>query len=78
MKAVRFWGTRGSLPVALTARDVREKLLGTLRAARGRPLDSESDLESILAAENLARHRGSRGVSRAGGESQRRAGAWAK
>ena len=49
MKGVRFWGTRGSLPVALTARDVREKLLGALRAARGRPLASEADLESILA-----------------------------
>jgi len=50
MKGVRFWGTRGSLPVALTARDVREKLLGALRAARGRALASESDLESILAS----------------------------
>jgi len=50
MKGVRFWGTRGSLPVALTARDVRAKLLGALRAARGRPLASESDLESILAS----------------------------
>ncbi len=50
MKGVRFWGTRGSLPVALTARDVREKLLGALRAARGRPLASESDLESVLAS----------------------------
>ena len=48
MKGVRFWGTRGSLPVALTARDVKEKLLGALRAARGRPLASESDLASIL------------------------------
>lgn len=48
MKGVRFWGTRGSLPVALTARDVREKLLGALRAARGRPLTSEADLESVL------------------------------
>ena len=40
---------RGSLPVALTARDVREKILGALRAARGRPLASETDLESIVA-----------------------------
>jgi phosphoribosyl 1,2-cyclic phosphodiesterase len=47
---VRFWGTRGSLPVALTATDVREKLLATLRAARGRPLASESDLAKALAA----------------------------
>jgi hypothetical protein len=37
MKRVRFWGTRGSLPVALTADGVRAKLLATLRAARGRP-----------------------------------------
>jgi len=49
MKGVRFWGTRGSLPVALTAADVRKKLLLALRAARGRTLDAESDLESILA-----------------------------
>ena len=45
---VRFWGTRGSLPVALTAPDVRRKLLAALRAARDRPLASESDLEAFL------------------------------
>jgi phosphoribosyl 1,2-cyclic phosphodiesterase len=50
MKGVRFWGTRGSLPVALTARDVRTKLLAALRAARGRDLGDESDLESLLAS----------------------------
>jgi phosphoribosyl 1,2-cyclic phosphodiesterase len=50
MNGVRFWGTRGSLPVALTAHDVREKLLGALRAARGRPLASETDLAAILAS----------------------------
>jgi phosphoribosyl 1,2-cyclic phosphodiesterase len=50
MKRVRFWGTRGSLPVALTADGVRAKLLATLRAARGRPLDSEADLEALLAS----------------------------
>ncbi len=47
---VRFWGTRGSLPVALTAAGVREKLLAALRAARGRSLASEADLEAILAS----------------------------
>jgi phosphoribosyl 1,2-cyclic phosphodiesterase len=46
---VRFWGTRGSLPVALTAADVRQKLLAALRAARGRALASEADLDTILA-----------------------------
>jgi len=49
MMRVRFWGTRGSLPVALTAVDVRAKLLATLRAARGRAQASESDLEAVLA-----------------------------
>ena len=47
---VRFWGTRGSLPVALTAAGVREKLLAALRAARGRPLSTEADLDAILAS----------------------------
>jgi phosphoribosyl 1,2-cyclic phosphodiesterase len=47
---VRFWGTRGSLPVALTAADVREKLLATLRAARGASLATESDLARTLGA----------------------------
>ena len=50
MKGVRFWGTRGSLPVALTAADVRAKLLAALRAARGRPIATEPDLEAILAS----------------------------
>ena len=33
MKRVRFWGTRGSLPVALTAADVRAKLVAAVRGA---------------------------------------------
>ena len=33
---VRFWGTRGSLPVALTASDVRAKVIAALRGAAGR------------------------------------------
>jgi len=50
MKAVRFWGTRGSLPVALTSADVRIKLLAALRASRGRPTATEPDLEAIVAS----------------------------
>ena len=49
MMRVRFWGTRGSLPVALTAAGVRHKLLAALRAARGRPMASDADLERIVA-----------------------------
>jgi phosphoribosyl 1,2-cyclic phosphodiesterase len=49
MKGVRFWGTRGSLPVALTAAGVRQKLLAVLRAARGRQFASDAELERFLA-----------------------------
>src|SRR5256885_6774322 len=37
---VRFWGTRGSMPVALTAADVRDKLAQALVAADGRRFGS--------------------------------------
>lgn len=37
---VRFWGTRGSLPAALTAEDVREKIARALHAASGQNLDT--------------------------------------
>ena len=50
MMRVHFWGTRGSLPVALTADGVREKLQAALRAARGRPLDTEADVQRVIAS----------------------------
>ncbi|HEY5897025.1 MAG TPA: MBL fold metallo-hydrolase [Burkholderiales bacterium] len=37
---VRFWGTRGSIPVALTAADIRDKLAQALVAASGKRFDS--------------------------------------
>jgi phosphoribosyl 1,2-cyclic phosphodiesterase len=49
MKAVRFWGTRGSLPVALTSAALGHKLRGVLRAARGQPIGSDDDIERLLA-----------------------------
>ena len=36
---VRFWGTRGSMPVSLTWRDLRDRLAQALVAANGRGLD---------------------------------------
>jgi phosphoribosyl 1,2-cyclic phosphodiesterase len=48
MKRVRFWGTRGSLPVALTASGVREKLIQALRAASGRTFASDGDLYAFV------------------------------
>jgi len=49
MKGVRFWGTRGSLPVALTAQGLHGKLRDVLRAARGQRLDSDADIDRFLA-----------------------------
>jgi phosphoribosyl 1,2-cyclic phosphodiesterase len=37
---VRFWGTRGSIPAAMTTRGVREKLIAALIAASGKELDT--------------------------------------
>ena len=37
---VRFWGTRGSIPVALTAADMRDRLAQALLAASGRSFAS--------------------------------------
>jgi len=37
---VRFWGTRGSMPVSLTWRDLRDRLAQALLLANGRQLDS--------------------------------------
>ena len=35
---VRFWGTRGVVPVSATARDVRDKIANALVVARGAPI----------------------------------------
>jgi phosphoribosyl 1,2-cyclic phosphodiesterase len=37
---IRFWGTRGSLPVGMTASAVRQKIVSALSAARGQPVDT--------------------------------------
>ena len=37
---VRFWGTRGSIPVALTSADIRDKVAQALVAAGGRRFES--------------------------------------
>ena len=42
MKRIRFWGTRGSLPVALTAADLRRRYIDVLREAASRDLQSDA------------------------------------
>lgn len=48
---IRFWGTRGSLPVSLTAAQVREKIIAALTQAQGRALDSPGKVRAYV--ENL-------------------------
>ena len=52
---IRFWGTRGSMPVALTWRDLRDRLAQALVAANGRQLDTIEKAQAF-AAEQLPFH----------------------
>ena len=45
---VRFWGTRGSLPVSLTAEDIKNKIVEALLAAAGRNLNTRADVEAFV------------------------------
>ena len=45
---VRFRGTRGSVPTALTADDVREKVIAALLASRGKDLRSEGQIRKFV------------------------------
>lgn len=45
---VRIWGARGSLPVALTSRQIRTKLVAALEGAIGRNLDSAGKIASYV------------------------------
>lgn len=51
---VRFWGTRGSLPVALKAEAVEQKLARALVAASGRSFTDESAARVFLANQPFA------------------------
>jgi phosphoribosyl 1,2-cyclic phosphodiesterase len=51
---VRFWGTRGSLPVALTATDVRTKVIAALRGAAGRNFATDREIETYVDSLGLA------------------------
>lgn len=48
---VHFWGTRGSLPVAPQAADVRDKIAAALVAAGGRRFANEADARAFLEGE---------------------------
>ena len=48
---VRFWGTRGSIPVALTTADVRDKLAQALLQASGRSFKNYEDAHAFASSE---------------------------
>jgi phosphoribosyl 1,2-cyclic phosphodiesterase len=48
---VRFWGTRGSIPVAMSSTEVRRKLIATLVRAAGRSLDTPEKATAFLERE---------------------------
>lgn len=48
---VRFWGTRGSLPVAARASDVRRKVARALLIAGGRKFEGEAEAMAFVDAE---------------------------
>jgi phosphoribosyl 1,2-cyclic phosphodiesterase len=48
---VRFWGTRGSIPVALTTADVRDKLAQALLQASGRSFKSYEEAHAFASSE---------------------------
>ena len=45
---VKLWGTRGSIPVSLTAPDVRAKILSALQGARGLNFDAPGAMEAYV------------------------------
>lgn len=48
MKQLVFWGTRGSLPVAPTHLDIRDKIINALLLANGQRFKSREALESFV------------------------------
>ena len=48
---VRFWGTRGSIPVALTTADVRDKLAAALVQASGRTFKTFEEAHAFASSE---------------------------
>ena len=45
---IRFWGTRGSIPVSMTTADIRTKLVAALQGSRDRRLDNRADIEAYI------------------------------
>ena len=51
---VHFKGTRGSIPTAPNALEIREKVISTLLEARGKDLRSESQIREFVEKVSLS------------------------
>ena len=51
---IRFWGTRGSLPISVTAAGVRRKVMAAVRGASGRVFASDAELDDYVDSLGLA------------------------
>jgi len=51
---IRFWGTRGSIPVSLTSQHIREKLVAALSGALATPLKDHKAVETYVDGLNFA------------------------
>lgn len=45
---IRFWGTRGSLPASITAKDIRSKIKAALSLAVEKNISPKSDLDTFI------------------------------
>lgn len=45
---IKFWGTRGSIPVSLTTQDVRGKLRAALLLAQQQPLNGPAEVDNFI------------------------------
>ncbi len=48
MKGIRFWGTRGSLPVSLTAEEVRRKVVTAVSRASGKVFTGQHEIQDYV------------------------------
>ncbi|MEK7373473.1 MAG: MBL fold metallo-hydrolase, partial [Thermodesulfobacteriota bacterium] len=48
---IRFWGTRGSLPASLPAKQIREKIFRAIRVSRTHDLATDEAIESFIDGE---------------------------
>lgn len=48
---IKIWGCRGSLPVAMTSRKIRDKIAGAIEAAQGRAFADRAAVDTFIATE---------------------------